>query len=159
MEVFAAAATSFGTEHGSYSRLAKQDYMKILKETLWSYDNRWLNMAAAPAILFKGLRIDVEAIELLDPLRIWRRQLQRDASTRDLLQQAWELKSANPDIEACGVLSRLVHVVQALSLLELPLDAADKCDGTEPPLAEVLADARAADPVAPSRLPAPGRAR
>ena len=43
--------------------------------------------------------------------------------------------------------------------VELPLDAADECDGTEPPWAEVLADARAAEPVAPNRLPAPGRAR
>ena len=47
----------------------------------------------------------------------------------------------------------------ALSLLELPLDAADEFDGTEPPLAEVLADARAVEPMVPSRLPAPGRAR
>ena len=42
----------------------------------------------------------------------------------------------------------------AVSLLELPLAMADECDGTEPPLAEVLADARHAFPVTDSRLPA-----
>ena len=41
----------------------------------------------------------------------------------------------------------------AMSLLELPLAMADECDGAEPPLAELLADARATQPIAPSRLP------
>ena len=36
----------------------------------------------------------------------------------------------------------------ALSLLELPLDRADECDGAEPPLADLLADARHVYPVA-----------
>ena len=58
-----------------------------------------------------------------------------------------------------GMLAVAAQRACALSLLELPLDAADDCDGTEPPLAEVLADARAAEPVVPSRLRAPGRAR
>ena len=58
-----------------------------------------------------------------------------------------------------GMLAVAAQRAYAFSLLELPLDAADKCDGTEPPLAGVLADARAAGPVAPSRLPTPGRAR
>ena len=40
------------------------------------------------------------------------------------------------------------------TLLELPLAMADECDGAEPPLAELLADARAIQPIAPSRLPA-----
>ena len=35
---------------------------------------------------------------------------------------------------------------------------ADACDGAEPPLAEVLADARTLKPIVPSHLPAPGRA-
>ncbi|OLQ11278.1 hypothetical protein AK812_SmicGene4913 [Symbiodinium microadriaticum] len=43
----------------------------------------------------------------------------------------------------------------AYSLLELPLAAADKCDGTEPPLGDLLADARDTEPVPASRLPAP----
>ena len=34
----------------------------------------------------------------------------------------------------------------------LPLATADESDGMEPLLAEVLADARATEPVAPSRL-------
>ena len=114
VEVFAAAAMSSGAEYGSYSHLTKQDYMKVLRETLWNCDNHWPNMAVAQAILFKGHRMDVEAIELLETLRIWRRQMQRDASTKDLLQQAWELKSANPDFDTYGALSRLVHVVEAL---------------------------------------------
>ena len=42
----------------------------------------------------------------------------------------------------------------AWSLLELPLDMADECDGAEPPLAGVLADARHTFPVMTSRLPA-----
>ena len=46
----------------------------------------------------------------------------------------------------------------AILLLELPLATPDECDGAEPPLAEVLADARAIEPIVPSRLPAPGRA-
>ena len=33
--------------------------------------------------------------------------------------------------------------------------AADECDGTEPPLGDVLADARDTEPVPASRLPAP----
>ena len=45
----------------------------------------------------------------------------------------------------------------AYSLLELPLAAADECDGTEPepPLGDLLADARDTEPVPASRLPAP----
>ena len=46
---------------------------------------------------------------------------------------------------------------QTMTLLEVPLATADECDGAEPPLAEVLADARAIEPLVPSRLPAPGR--
>ena len=58
-----------------------------------------------------------------------------------------------------GMLAEAAQRAYALMLLELPVDAADECDGTGPPLAEVLADARAAEPVVLSRLPAPGRAR
>ena len=47
----------------------------------------------------------------------------------------------------------------AMSLPWLPLATAKKCDGAEPPLAEVLADAKAIEPIVPSRLPAPGRPR
>ena len=43
----------------------------------------------------------------------------------------------------------------AYSLLELPLAAADECDGTEPPLGDLLADACDTEPVPASRLPAP----
>ena len=43
----------------------------------------------------------------------------------------------------------------AYSLLELPLAAADECDGTEPPLGDLLADARDTEPVPASRLPTP----
>ncbi|CAE7367317.1 unnamed protein product [Symbiodinium sp. KB8] len=39
----------------------------------------------------------------------------------------------------------------ACSLLELPLAAADECDGTEPPLGDLLADARDTEPVHASR--------
>ena len=42
--------------------------------------------------------------------------------------------------------------------LVCPLAMADGCDGTEPPLSEVLADAGAIEPVVPSRLRKPGRA-
>ena len=56
-----------------------------------------------------------------------------------------------------GMLAVAAQRAYALSLLELPLDAADvRRHGTA--LAEVLADARAAEPAAPSRLPAPGPA-
>ena len=43
----------------------------------------------------------------------------------------------------------------AYSLFELPLAGADECDGTVPLLGD-LADARDADTVPASRLPAPG---
>ena len=43
----------------------------------------------------------------------------------------------------------------AYSLLDLPLAAADECDGTEQPLGVLLADARDTEPVPASRLPAP----
>jgi len=43
----------------------------------------------------------------------------------------------------------------AYSLLELPLAGADECDGTEPPLGDLLADARGAEAVPASRPPAP----
>ena len=42
----------------------------------------------------------------------------------------------------------------AYSLLELPLAAADECDGTEPPLGDLLADARDTEPV-PASTPTP----
>ena len=45
-----------------------------------------------------------------------------------------------------------------MSLLELPVATADECDGAEPPLAQVLADATATGMVVPSRLSAPGQA-
>ena len=53
-----------------------------------------------------------------------------------------------------GMLAVAAQRALAWSLLELPLDMADECDGTEPPLAEVLADARHTFPVVASRLPA-----
>ena len=40
------------------------------------------------------------------------------------------------------------------SLLELPLAGEDECDGTVPPLGDLLADARDAEAVPASRLPA-----
>ena len=42
----------------------------------------------------------------------------------------------------------------AHSLLELPLAGADECDGAEPPSGDLLADARDAEAVPVSRLPA-----
>ena len=57
-----------------------------------------------------------------------------------------------------GMLAVAAQRAFAMSLLELPPATADECDGAEPPLAEVLADARAIEPIVPSRLPAPGRA-
>ena len=44
-----------------------------------------------------------------------------------------------------GMLAVAAQFVFAMSLLELSLGAADDCDGAEPPLAEVLADAKAID--------------
>ena len=41
----------------------------------------------------------------------------------------------------------------AMSLLELPLATADECDGAEPSLVEVLADARAIEPIVPAAYP------
>ena len=41
-----------------------------------------------------------------------------------------------------GMLAVAAQRALALSLLELPLDRADECDGVEPPLADLLADAR-----------------
>ena len=54
-------------------------------------------------------------------------------------QECWLLPPSEPWLGRCW---------------ELPLAMADACDGTEPPLAEVLADARHAFPVTDSRLPA-----
>ena len=42
----------------------------------------------------------------------------------------------------------------AHSLLELPLAGGDECDGAEPLLGDLLADARDAEAVPVSRLPA-----
>ena len=42
----------------------------------------------------------------------------------------------------------------AHSLLELPLAGADECDGAEPRFGDLLADARDAEAVPVSRLPA-----
>ena len=53
-----------------------------------------------------------------------------------------------------GMLAVAAQRALAWSLLELPLVGADECDGTEPPLADVLADARHTFPVPASRLPA-----
>ena len=47
-----------------------------------------------------------------------------------------------------GTLAIAAHRALALSLLELLLDKADDCDGAEPPLADILADARHVHPVA-----------
>ena len=57
-----------------------------------------------------------------------------------------------------GMLAVAAQRAFAMLLLELPLAMADACDGAQPPLAELLADASAIQPIAPSRLPAPGRA-
>ncbi|OLQ06334.1 hypothetical protein AK812_SmicGene10351 [Symbiodinium microadriaticum] len=54
-----------------------------------------------------------------------------------------------------GMLAVAAQRALAYSLLELPLAAADECDGTEPPLGDLLADARDTEPVPASRLPAP----
>ena len=52
-----------------------------------------------------------------------------------------------------GMLAVAAQRAFAMSLLELPPATADECDGAEPPLAEVLVDARAIEPIVPSRLP------
>ena len=54
-----------------------------------------------------------------------------------------------------GMLAVAAQRALAYSLLELPLAGADECDGTEPPLGDLLADARGAEAVPASRLPAP----
>ena len=54
-----------------------------------------------------------------------------------------------------GMLAVAAQRALACSLLELPLAAADECDGTEPPLGDLLADARDTEPVHASRSPAP----
>ena len=54
-----------------------------------------------------------------------------------------------------GMVAVAAQRALAYSLLELPLAAADECDGTEPPLGDLLADARDTEPVPASRLPAP----
>ena len=53
-----------------------------------------------------------------------------------------------------GMLAVAAQRALAWSILELPLDMADECDGTEPPLADVLAGARHTFHVPASRLPA-----
>ncbi|OLQ06448.1 hypothetical protein AK812_SmicGene10260 [Symbiodinium microadriaticum] len=45
-----------------------------------------------------------------------------------------------------GMLAVAAQRALAYSLLELPLAAADECDGTEPPLGDLLADARDTEP-------------
>ena len=54
-----------------------------------------------------------------------------------------------------GMLAVAAQCALAYSLLELPFAAADECDGTEPLLGDLLADARDTEPVPASRLPAP----
>ena len=54
-----------------------------------------------------------------------------------------------------GMLALAVQHALTYSLLELPVAAADQCDGTKPPLGDLLADARDTEPVPASRLPAP----
>ena len=54
-----------------------------------------------------------------------------------------------------GMLAVAAQRAVAYSLLELPLAAADECDGTQPPLGDLFVDARDTEPVPASRLPAP----
>ena len=61
---------------------------------------------------------------------------------------------AAADHRWAGMLAVAAQRALAWSILELPLDMADECDGTEPPLADVLADARHTLHVPASRLPA-----
>ena len=65
------------------------------------------------------------------------------ATTRQAASHRW-----------AGMLAVAAQRALAWSLLELLFGMADKCDGAEPPLAEVLADARHTFPVMTSRLPA-----
>ena len=54
-----------------------------------------------------------------------------------------------------GILATAAQRALAHSLLELPLAGVDACSGAEPPLGELLADARGTHYVPSSRLPAP----
>ena len=54
-----------------------------------------------------------------------------------------------------GLIAVAAQRALACSLLELPIAGADECDGDEPPLGDLLADARGTESVLPSRLPAP----
>ena len=51
VDIFAGAAIAFGTEHGGYSVIAKQQYIKVLRQTLWKCNHMWPNMAVSLAIL------------------------------------------------------------------------------------------------------------
>ena len=114
VDIFASAAIAFGTEQGGYSDKAKKEYMALLRQTLWNCDNMWPNMAITLAILFKGHRFDVEAIEHHEPLRLWRRQIVRDEHTRSKLQHAWALKQQCPEVVTGGILHRLDVVARDL---------------------------------------------
>ena len=52
----------------------------------------WPNMDTTLAILFKGHRCDIEAIQPREPLGLWRCQIVRDEAARTKLHQAWMLK-------------------------------------------------------------------
>ena len=65
------------------------------------------------------------------------------AAARQATSQRW-----------AGMLAVAAQRALAWCILELPLDMADECDGTEPPLADMLADARHTFHVPASRLPA-----
>ena len=53
------------------------------------------------------------------------------------------------------MLAVTAHLALAYSLLELPLAVADECDGTEPLLGDLLAEAHDTEPLPASCFPAP----
>ncbi|OLP95401.1 hypothetical protein AK812_SmicGene22467 [Symbiodinium microadriaticum] len=77
---------------------------------------------------------------------------QEPVAFRRQLAKARARKSPAPDRAACllthwtGMLGVAAQCELVYSLLELPLAAADECNGTEPPLGDLLADAQDTEP-------------
>ena len=81
--------------------------------------------------------------------------LRRLAASKARAAPPWLRAAARQAAAHCwtGMLAVAAQRALALSLLQLPLDRADECDGVEPPLADLLADARHVYPVVEGCMP------
>ena len=121
-------------------------------------------------VLLRDMNVDVPLTDgrrkvLANGLPIWQgaqaadAQPQADRVPGTVLEQAAKRKRHRtyPQLAVrwMGMLAVAAQRALAYSLLELPLAGLDERDGTEPPLGDLLADARDAEAVPASRFPAP----